>query len=111
MESSRRGRADPAGALMEATGLHFLDGTCAACDGISRESQVFYKSIENGRMLAFDGVKAAVSVIEDGTILFCQNISPGLFNLGWVRSFYKSSTTLEFSWCFLSVLRETSDSC
>ncbi|CAM9287343.1 unnamed protein product [Ascophyllum nodosum] len=80
-ESFSREGADP-GALMDA-GLHFLDETCGALDGLSTAECC--KRAEMSRVLAFDGVNAAVAVIEEGIRTFTQEIPSGLFNLGLFR--------------------------
>ena len=75
-------------------GLHFLDETCGALDGLSTAECC--KRAEMSRVLAFDGVNAAVAVIEEGIRTFTQEIPSGLFNLGCVKvtSFFCSDSTI-----------------
>lgn len=63
-------------------GLHFLDTECGALDGITPYCSL--GGVDRSRMIAFDGHSAAMLVTEDRTCTFCQQVSSGTYDLGYL---------------------------
>lgn len=61
-------------------GLLFLDMNCGALHGVSSMQDLPEKG--NTCVLAYDGEHAAILMREEGVRIFCQEVSPGLYDLG-----------------------------
>lgn len=63
-------------------GLRFLDTECGALDGISAYCSL--GGVDRSRVFAFDGHRAAMLVTEDRKCTFCQQVSSGTYDLGYL---------------------------
>ena len=82
MEGSSEDDRPPADLFdsMRNAGLLFLDLGCEALASLSAAND--FDGIYSSRIFAYDGVHAAILVIEGRTRIFCQQVSSGLYHLG-----------------------------
>lgn len=63
-------------------GFRFLDASGGALDGITAHCSL--GGPDRSRIFAFDGLHAAILVIEDRKFTFCQQVSSGTYDLGYM---------------------------
>lgn len=67
---------------VHSAGLRFLDAECGALDGITPYCSL--GGIDRCRMFAFDGRRTGMLVTEDRTCMFCEEVSSGTYDLGYL---------------------------
>lgn len=61
-------------------GSSFLDSTCGALESLLSMDE--FGGVDESRVFAYDGLDAAVLVVEDQTRIFCAKVATGLYDLG-----------------------------